>query len=61
MTRADATLLARPTEAVRAPRTAPWREPGQFAPGTRPRSQYWDVATARWVTRSPVPSPRRGD
>jgi hypothetical protein len=38
-----------------------WTEPGAFPPGSRPRSQYWDVANARWATRSPVPLPRRGD
>ena len=64
----DGTVLARPTTgAVPAPRTSagvpplPWREPGQFPRGPRPRSQYWDVETARWVTRPIVPGPRRGD
>ncbi|MGY1805290.1 hypothetical protein ACI78T_18555 [Blastococcus sp. SYSU D00922] len=64
----DGTVLARPTTgAIPAPRTPgtvrplPWLEPGQYARGSRPRSQYWDVETARWVTRAAVPGPRRGD
>jgi hypothetical protein len=67
MTR-DATVLdGLTTDAIPAPRTAgtvrevPWTEPGQFSRSTRPRSQYWDADTARWVTRPPVPGPRRGD
>jgi hypothetical protein len=28
---------------------------------TRPRSEYWDVETASWTSRSPVPGPRQGD
>ena len=42
-------------------RLSPWTEPGAFTPGSRPRTQYWDVMNARWVSRSPVPVPRRGD
>jgi hypothetical protein len=67
MTRDDATALdRRTTDPVPAPRRAalrevPWPEPGQFSRSTRPRSQYWDVENARWVSRSPVPGPRRGD
>jgi hypothetical protein len=64
----DGAVLARPTtDAIPAPRTPatarplPWLEPGQFPRGARPRSQYWDVGTARWVRRTPVPDPRRGD
>jgi len=65
MTRDVTVLDGISTDAVPAPRTAarplPWLEPGQFTRGTRPRSQYWDVETARWISRSPVPGPRRGD
>jgi hypothetical protein len=25
---------------------------------SRPPSEYWDVETARWTTRSPIPTPR---
>jgi len=28
---------------------------------TRPLSEYWDVETARWRSRGPVPQPRSGD
>jgi hypothetical protein len=66
MTRDDATVLDRlVTDAVPAPRAAGdargWTEPVQYAGGTRPRSDYWDVENARWASRSPVPGPRRGD
>ena len=68
MIRDDTTVLDGPTtDAIPAPRTTrtrgavPWREPGQFSRGTRPRSQYWDVETAGWVTRPQIPGPRRGD
>jgi hypothetical protein len=67
MTR-DATVLdGLPTDVVPSPRPAgsvrevPWAEPGQFSRNTRPRTQYWDVGIAGWVTRPPVPGPRRGD
>jgi hypothetical protein len=36
-----------------------WAEPLHFAP--RPRSQYWDAASAGWRSSSAVPSPRAGD
>lgn len=32
----------------------PWPEPWHFSRGARPRSEYWDVATARWQSRGPV-------
>jgi hypothetical protein len=31
----------------------PWSEPRQPALGARPRTQYWDVATASWCSRGP--------
>ncbi|MFD2094249.1 hypothetical protein [Blastococcus deserti] len=47
---------------VPAPRASvAWTEPGALPRGPRPRSEYWDVESARWVARSPVPGPRRGD
>jgi hypothetical protein len=33
----------------------PWPEPWHFSRGTRPRSEYWDVATASWHSRGPYP------
>ena len=58
-------LTTRDRTTVPAPRTAserelPWREPSSPR-GRRPRTEYWDVATARWTVRPPVPGPRRGD
>jgi hypothetical protein len=44
--------------AVPGPRTAE-PEPWLYALRTHPRSQYWDVFTARWTTRGTVPGPRR--
>ncbi len=32
----------------------PWPEPWHFSRGARPRSEYWDAATARWHSRGPV-------
>jgi hypothetical protein len=29
----------------------PWPEPWHFSRGARPRSEYWDVATASWHSR----------
>jgi hypothetical protein len=64
MTRDDATVLDLPTNVIPAPRSAEtvhqWAEPGQFPAHTRPSSEYWDVETARWVSRPPVPAPRQG-
>ena len=39
----------------------PWPEPWHFSRGARPRTEYWDVATASWRSRGPVPAPRSGD
>ena len=33
----------------------PWPEPWGSARGARPRSEYWDVATASWHSRGPYP------
>ncbi len=59
----------RTADLVPGPRTAepaqvgqaPWPEPWLPTRGTRPRSEYWDVETARWTSRSPVPVPRGAD
>ena len=36
----------------------PWPEPWGSARGARPRSEYWDVATASWHSRGPNPKDR---
>ena len=33
----------------------PWTEPWGSYRGARPRSEYWDVATASWHSRGPYP------
>lgn len=33
----------------------PWPEPWRYARGARPRSEFWDVATASWHSRGPYP------
>ena len=37
----------------------PWPEPWHHSRGARPRSEYWDAATARWHSRGPIVPPRR--
>jgi len=32
----------------------PWPEPWHFSRGARPRSEYWDAATASWHSRGPI-------
>ncbi len=66
MTRDDATVLdRRTTDEVPAPRAAgsdrEWAEPVRRTRRTRPLSDYWDHENARWVSRPPVPGPRRSD
>ena len=39
----------------------PWPEPWRSARGARPRSEYWDVATAGWRSRGPAPRPSPED
>ncbi|MCW2743058.1 MAG: hypothetical protein JWR45_3480 [Blastococcus sp.] len=39
----------------------PWPEPWHFSPGARPRSEFWDVETASWHSRGPIPAPRSSD
>jgi hypothetical protein len=69
MTADDLTVHeGRPTGTIPAPRGPRAGGPDGDAvllghrPGrhTRPPEEFWDVATARWVTRSPVPGQRRG-
>ncbi len=44
-----------------SPGEFPWPEPWRSSRGTHPRSEYWDVETATWHSRGPIPTPRRGD
>ena len=39
----------------------PWPEPWHYSRGARPRSEYWDVASASWHSRGPIVTPRRQD
>ena len=55
-------------EAEQAPAPAPapvarypWPEPWRSFRGARPRTEYWDVVTASWRSRGPLPRPRPGD
>jgi hypothetical protein len=36
----------------------PWPEPWHFSRAARPRSEYWDVATASWHSRGVVLPPQ---
>jgi len=36
----------------------PWPEPWHLSRGARPRSEYWDAASAGWHSRGPVFPPR---
>jgi hypothetical protein len=33
----------------------PWPEPWHYSRGARPRTDFWDVATASWHSRGPYP------
>lgn len=33
----------------------PWPEPWHHSRAARPRSEFWDVATASWHSRGPYP------
>jgi hypothetical protein len=39
----------------------PWPEPWHYSRAARPRSEYWDVASAGWHSRGPVVPPRQGE
>ena len=45
----DAVTDEAPTE----PPHYPWPEPWHFSRGARPRTEFWDVATASWRSRGP--------
>jgi hypothetical protein len=57
----------RPADLVPGQRTAAHAavagevEPKSSRRATRPLSEYWDVESARWTSRAPVPGPRQGD
>jgi hypothetical protein len=59
----------RPVGVVPAPHAADpiplgdarWIEPWLFAPRSRPRTEYWDVETASWISSQVIPRPRQGD
>jgi hypothetical protein len=36
----------------------PWPVPWHYSRGARPRSEYWDTASASWHSRGPVVPPR---
>ncbi len=44
-----------PTEPDQPAPKYPWPEPWGSFRGARPRSEYWDVATASWHSRGPYP------
>jgi hypothetical protein len=44
-----------PTQAL------PWPEPWHYSRGARPRSEFWDAASAGWHSRGPVVPPREQD
>jgi hypothetical protein len=39
----------------------PWPEPWHYSRGARPRSEYWDAASASWHSRGPIIAPRHQD
>jgi hypothetical protein len=39
----------------------PWPEPWGSSRAARPRTEYWDAATASWRSRGPVVAPRTAD
>jgi hypothetical protein len=55
--------IPRPRTDGDAPVTAryPWPEPWRSTRGSRPRTEYWDVATASWRSRDPLPRPATND
>ena len=50
-----------PEQAAAAPRSAParfpWPEPWGYNRAARPRTEFWDVASASWRSRGPVLPP----
>jgi hypothetical protein len=61
-----APAIPRPRSAERAPLAQaptlpaaryPWPEPWGSFRGARPRTEYWDVHSASWHSRGPLPRP----
>jgi hypothetical protein len=50
---AEPDVVDPPAPEQRPAATYPWPEPWRSARGSRPRSEYWDVATASWHSRGP--------
>jgi hypothetical protein len=52
-------IVAAPEATAAVPTQAvgeyPWPEPWHHSRGARPRSEFWDVATASWHSRGPYP------
>jgi len=62
-TTVDAPSVA-PTQPASPPPAAahyPWPEPWGSARTARPRTEFWDVATAGWRSRGPVTAPPKAD
>ena len=56
------TVVPRPRTTEDTPGEFPWPEPWHSYRGARPRTEFWDVATASWRSRGPVvPGPRSAD
>jgi hypothetical protein len=65
-TAADDTTTAEAPAEVRTPSPSkdphyPWPEPWHFSRAARPRTEFWDVETASWRSRGPVPAPPKAD
>ena len=43
------------------PAQFPWPEPWRSSSVARPRTEYWDVTTASWHSRGPLPRSGPGD
>jgi hypothetical protein len=46
--------VVEPPAPERPAATYPWPEPWRSARGARPRTEYWDVATASWHSGGPT-------
>jgi hypothetical protein len=55
----DQEAAAEPTTPQPSVGEFPWPEPWHVSRAARPRSEYWDAATASWHSRGPVFPPRQ--
>jgi hypothetical protein len=55
----DDAVEALPADEARETEASP--EPWRPTVGTRPSTEYWDVATASWRSRGRLPRPATGD